>query len=700
MPLFRHGTLAHADYYGAAVSTADVDGDGRLDMITCSGLSPFAVSLRQGAYHPIWYGPSCGCNAVAAGDRNGDGSVEVVATSPAGTLSIFDTRSLGGGTTISLPGEPTDVAMANVDDDAALEIVVVGSAGTWVYDGRTLALQWDATGYGGGRVRIGDVDGDSRPEVVVNGSTAFVLDAVAQTEKWGYLGGFGGPWTLGNTDGDAKLEIVFRSGAIKILHADTFVTETMPYTPYYLDGLLVADGDGDGTTDIITAHYHVEGRNPVDGSVRWSIPTGYAGVARRMAVANVDDDPSPELIWAGAVYDYDSAPLAVCDAASGTIDYTSHQSQSPYTFASGDLDGDGTLEYVVAAGAAAPGDPLVQIFDPASGLSEGELSNAGVPSFSEVRVFGIGQVDADPALEIVGAAGSYLITWDAGTKLLEFKSSAPLVREAVVANVDGDPVDEIVITTISGLSVLDGATNIIQKSVAINGGARDLQLADLNGDLKDEVVVAAAHDLYVYETATWSVLGQQPFPNLQWVAATAADGGIVAGVSSYNVRVYRGGALTAAWSCSGGSSAYAGIAALGGEQYILVRDVNASGGAIRVYPAGADSCPTPLVRTIGSSSIYGLEASDATGDGRNELITMGYTSLQVALLGLATEPRGDVDGDGTVTTGDLDATADYLFGAGLGSSPSADANGDERIGVDDLFLLIHYELAGGAPPAP
>jgi hypothetical protein len=221
----------------ANLVTADYNGDGAADMITCSQGAPLAYSFSGGTYVPSWIGPSVGCTAVAAGDRNANGSIDVVVVTneyPAtgGKLLVFDPACIAEPVaSIALPGTAAgaDVSLANVDADPAMEIVVLTSAATYVFDAATLTLEWTAQGFGGSKFRTGDVNGDGRNEIVINGGTGYVLDAANQTMLWAYSGGFGISMDVGDVDNDNRAEIVFLWGdyyarTLTVLNGDTFGT--------------------------------------------------------------------------------------------------------------------------------------------------------------------------------------------------------------------------------------------------------------------------------------------------------------------------------------------------------------------------------------------------------------------------------------------------------------------------------------------
>jgi hypothetical protein len=698
VPVFRAGAI----YEISNTVAHDLDGDGRAELVACSSGAPVALSARNGGYEVTWRAAAAGCSAgVAAGDIDGDGGAEVI-TAYAKNVMFFDPRGLSGPTRIvTIPGSNsiTALALGNVDDDAAPEVVVVTGGTTYVYDGATLELQWTAGGYGGDSVAIGDVDGDSRREIVVNGSTAYVLDGAAETQKWGYVGGFSDVWALGNVDADSKDEIVFRMSGVTILNGDTFTMTS--WANSYVDALAVADANDDGANEIVVGSYYndTSGRNPVTGAELWKIESSYNSVTG-VGAAELDGDAAPEVFW------WNNVTFYVGGAAAPTPEWKSLGYYDRYHSAFGDLDGDGRLEYVVASfrTSSDTGGGTIRIFDAETHALLGTLTPGSYSAY--VNEVAIGQLDGDPALEVaalIGYYGNTLVTWDGVTKQQEFSSNpggTTLGPAMHIANIDADAVDEIILgTSDQHVLVLNGASNIIQKSLAITGSVADFALADLNGDTSRDLVVGGSAGLTVYDTTSWAVLGSQAMSYVSKIDATAADGGTVAATSEYyysDFRVFKGAALTSAYTCNASARVMA-FADVAGEERLIVADQT---GNLRLYPLDGDACPEELEPVFAASSITDLTALDVTGDGRQDLILDGQGASAVALLGVSSETRGDVDGDGVITSDDIDDAVDYLFGAQPGISPSADATADQRISPEDLFHLIDYEFAGGAAPQP
>jgi hypothetical protein len=228
------------------VATADLNGDGRLDLVTAGGSSvlvllgggdgSFGVSRNVASVS--------GAQFVAIGDLNGDGRPDLA------------------------------VAGAGVDPSYIGTVSVLLGNG----DGTFGPAMSYATGLASSSVAIGDVSGDANPDLVVantNSGTVSVL-----------LGGGGGAFAastefatgvgpasvaLADLNADGKADVVVAnsgSGAVAVLMGNgdgtfapraDFATGTNPYS------VAVADFNGDGRPDLVTANHQTA--YPYPGSV-------------------------------------------------------------------------------------------------------------------------------------------------------------------------------------------------------------------------------------------------------------------------------------------------------------------------------------------------------------------------------------------------------------------------------------------------
>ena len=713
LPFQRFGVIA--DNVGRAnLVTADLNGDGVAEVISCSEGAPFAVT-RSGAstWKTSWMGPSINCAGVTVGDRDGDGGYEVlVATNDSpGKLAILDPRSLAPPkVTVTLPeSQPAaDVAIGNIDSDPGNEIIVVTSANAYVYNGATLGLKWSAPGYGGSKVLIGDVDGDGRNDVVVNGTSGWVLDGQSQSLKFGYFGGFGYSMAVGDVDADSKAEIVFSmtwQNNVMILNGDTLQTTSIiaSSSSQWAQKVAIGDANADGNVEIITGNDQwgsIEGHRPSDGLLLWDIANPEHGV-QGLGVGDVTGDGKLEVIWGAGATSSGTDALFIGDPVTETLKWQSLDLDSSFLSAAADIDNDGRTEYVVCALSSDSGydGTHIEVFDALTGAFEGVIL-AGTANFHAGKM-AIGQTDNDAALEIVLAGGmwysSQFVVYDGVTHVREFESAAPpccsspnfISSTLTVTNIDGDSVDEIILgMSDSRVLVFNGASNIIQKSLTVSGNVGDVAVADLDSNGVKELIVGTSSTLYAYDTSSWTIPGQIALSSVSDVVA--APGYVAVRTGDGALRTYSGTNLTSGWTCTSGAIGTSSTTALAigtasGSPSLFAGD---SSGNVRLFPLTGATCPAFTTTAVSKTGIYNLTVADATNDGRPDLLIDTSFAAEIDLLGLASDTLGDVDGDTVAGANDLDAMTDFMMGS-PGLAPTGDMNGDGRIGAEDAFQLIH-----------
>ncbi|HVR39775.1 MAG TPA: FG-GAP-like repeat-containing protein [Thermoanaerobaculia bacterium] len=721
--LWRTGTLVAST---AAYVTADVTGDGIADIVGCGPAgAPFALSKRPGAsqYDAVWFGPVSDCTSIAAGDIDGDGIAEVATTTRSGysstvptittgRLAVFSTNSGGRALAIATFNAFSDtdsrVVVANVDADPQAEIVVTNTLATYVYNAATLALEWTATDRGGNAVAVGDLEGDGKPEIVVDGSVAHILDAFTQTEKWGYLGGFGSSIAVADIDADGKAEIVYRGdygGTLGVFDADTFTTKWEINASG--NGVAIADANGDGAPEVIagSGQYYgdpIRGYRASDGALLWSLPIVGSGTTA-LTAGDVDGDGVVEVIWAGTD---SSGGLYVSNVITKQVEWKSTTETGSFRSVVADLDGDGTLELVVATSDSfGYSGGTLRVFDLATHTLEAMFPNSA--HAERYEQLAVGQLDSDPALEIailgVSSYVGYIEVWDGVTHSLQWTSPgdyyAPqfLTDSLVVANIDSDPVDEIIVgTNDHRIVVLNGASSYLQfVSDPLNGSPYGMKLGDVNADGVRDLVVATYSHVYVFETAGWTIRTQFPLSSARYVGL-APEASMFFIAAEGILYAYSGVDFTLKWSCSGSIYGPLQWANIAGRARLVAYSGTAS--ALLFLPANDGCVNKEQIPFANVWSIGNISFADIDGDGRQEMFLDRYNLLEIYATGYASEPRGDANGDTTVTDADIDALAQHFYGDLRGVSTAADVDGDDAITQRDLYYLINYRKAGG--PAP
>src|ERR1039458_9620033 len=340
------------DAYGLA--TADVNGDGKPDIIVANecadpnchnGAVSILLSNADGTFQAGTSYPSGGLYAlwVASADLNGDGKADIVVTNECnssndcsqGVLSVL--LGNGDGTFQAPVTYPTNndsesVVLADVNGDGKIDIVLAssdtGSVNVMLGNGDGTfqsAVSYDTGGVYSLGLAVGDTNGDGKPDIMVanecsssqncsNGIVSVLLgngDGTFQTAVTYNSGGINArSLQAADMNGDGKLDIVVEnecatdcsSGAISVLLGNgdgTFQTATTTNIPesWGWNTIVVGDFNGDHKIDVVSGGSGVFLLGNGDGTLQPALSLGAGGIGT--AVADFNGDGRPDLAVGG-----------------------------------------------------------------------------------------------------------------------------------------------------------------------------------------------------------------------------------------------------------------------------------------------------------------------------------------------------------------------------------------------------------------
>jgi outer membrane protein assembly factor BamB len=515
---------------------ADLEGDGVIELVV--GTATSSTNDRwmvvradgNGEYDIVWSSPvlTPPISRIAVHRIGNAWKVFVGRTN--GRMLVYDgaTRALEREIQVASTAI-TAILFADADNDGTAELVATTTSGTFLLEPETYSIE-AFVAYGGASVAIGNVDADSRNEIVLSSGFVVEVEAGTATVEWNWGHPYGTGWIveLDDLDGDGMDEIVSARGwdYIDVFDADLRTRKLLILTSHNVDALLLADVTGDGRSEVVYGDAQggeVHAIDAATGTELWQLRNPQHGISR-IAIADVDADGALELVWGVGGSSSGEDYFLVHDVATLAPEFRSLDLLGPFAAVTlGDVDNDGSDELVTFSWESESGfgDGVLHVFDATTFAlerrSETELFEGY--AWTGIHDVAIDDVDGDHENEILVATDRLydgaLYVLDGKTGTVEeryfYHDGSPLYA-LHLADLDGDGRREVIAgggrehTGSPGIFVyvIDGATGAVvwQELVSAQGlDVHTLETADLTGDGRPEVV-ASLGDVFVIDGAT------------------------------------------------------------------------------------------------------------------------------------------------------------------------------------------------------
>jgi len=540
-----------------AVVTGDFNGDGDLDLAitngncvygTCNeGTVSILLGNGDGTFRAhVDYTTGKGPSAMASGDFNGDGKLDLAVTNAQdNTVSVL--LGNGDGTfktqvVYATVSSPQSLIIADFNADGKLDLAVGGSGVSVLLGNGDGTFQKQLVSPGSSPLAAADFNLDGKLDLFAGGSVLLGNgDGTFALQTTSYPTGVAAAAVDLNGDGKPDLVIAQTTGAYSAADASVLIGNGdgtfqgsfaipgisagfMQYAePPYPAAILVTDVNGDGKFDLVVAGstcalFSCSTPGTVSILLGFGDGTFVGGVEPwgwQLISADFNGDGKPD-IAVEYIPDPDFNTLDVyVGNGDGTFSYGASTSLYPscgYStflcpgpFAAGDFNGDGKADIAIAITCCSSASYAVVVF---IGNGDGTFQNPiFYPLISQPANVAVGDFNGDGKPDIVvfnPGANTVSVLLNNGDGTFQSHVDYPTgTAPGAIATGDfsGDGKLDIVTATSTGFSLLPGNGNGtfgIHQDYAITGGGISLSVGDFNGDGKLDLAVGSGNSSQVF----------------------------------------------------------------------------------------------------------------------------------------------------------------------------------------------------------